>query len=76
MAGNLIPKTVINEGILSNPGPPMKFFDLKTSYIESIFENIRKRIEEFGEDDVIVNADLGKKTDVQYVMLYKQRYVA
>ena len=58
----LVPKTVINNGILTNPACKVEVkTDFKTSYVEHIFQNLRKRLEQNGDEELVINADLGKK---------------
>ena len=49
----------LKDGILFNPNPGDEIPELKTSFVETIFDCIRKNIEKSGDRDVIINGALG-----------------
>jgi hypothetical protein len=50
---------IIKDGVLSNANDPPVYPTLKTSFVETTFQNIEKRLKENGDVDVIVNGSLG-----------------
>ena len=50
---------VMKDGILTNSFPGIKLPNCETSFVETLFENISKRLKDRGDEEVLINADLG-----------------